>query len=64
MRLNKIRLSIIFLCLFLVVGCSNYQERFTFTGTVEEKLVEDKMLVMKEYGGSDEGRKEGRKSVV
>jgi hypothetical protein len=59
LKLYTIGLSTIFLCLFLVVGCSNYQEQFTFTGTVEEKLVESEMLVMKEYGGSDEGRGEG-----
>jgi hypothetical protein len=59
MKLNKIGLSIIFLCLFWIVGCSNYQEQFTFTGTVEEKLDEEGMLVMKEYSGSDEGRKDG-----
>ncbi|WP_336499190.1 hypothetical protein [Psychrobacillus sp. FJAT-51614] len=41
-------------------SCSDdYQESFTFTGTVEEILVKEEMLGMKEYGGVDEGRKEG-----
>nr|WP_285851946.1 hypothetical protein [Sporosarcina luteola] len=47
------------ICLFFA-GCSDdFQEIFTFTGTVEEILVEDEMLVLKEYGGGDEGRREG-----
>ena len=49
-------LSLIFL---FAVGCSDYQEDFTFTGTVEAIRVEDEMLVMKEYGGTDEGRNAG-----
>ncbi len=47
-----------FISLLFIVGCSDYQEDFTFTGTVEEKLDEAGMLVMKEYGGNDEGRKD------
>ena len=49
---NKITISFILLICFLFAGCSDdYQEDFTFTGTVEEILVEEEMLVMKEYGG-------------
>nr|WP_285852007.1 hypothetical protein [Sporosarcina luteola] len=47
------------ICLFFA-GCSDdYQESFTFTGTVEEILVEEEMLIMKEYGGVSQGRREG-----
>ncbi|WP_019415361.1 hypothetical protein [Paenisporosarcina sp. TG20] len=51
--------SFLLMSVFIIVGCSNYQEDFTFTGIIVEKLVEDEMLVMKEYGGSDEGRIDG-----
>ncbi|QUG41954.1 hypothetical protein KD050_01235 [Psychrobacillus sp. INOP01] len=57
---NKITISIILLISLFFAGCSgDYQEGFTFTGTVEEILVEEEMLVIKEYGGVDEGRREG-----
>ena len=57
---NKIKISFILLICLFFAGCSDdFQESFTFTGTVEEILVEDEMLVMKEYGGVDEGRREG-----
>nr|WP_285847103.1 hypothetical protein [Sporosarcina luteola] len=47
------------ICLFFA-GCSDdYQESFTFTDTVEEILVEEEMLIMKEYGGVSHGRREG-----
>ena len=56
---NKITISFILLICLFFAGCSDdYQESFTFTGTVEEILVEE-MLVIKEYGGVDEGRKDG-----
>ncbi len=45
--------------ILLFAGCSDYQEQFTFTGVVKEILVEEEMLVIKEYGGVDEGRKDG-----
>ena len=59
MKINKVIIPLLIIvgCL-LIVGCSDYQEQFTFTGTVEEKLVEDEMLVIKEYG-QPEGRKPG-----
>ena len=56
---NKITVGFILLICLFITGCSDYQEKFTFTGTVEEILVEDEMLVIKEYGGMDEGRKDG-----
>lgn len=57
---NKIKISFILLICLFSVGCSvDYQEKFTFTGIVEEILVEEEMLVLKEYAGGDEGRKEG-----
>ena len=56
---NKITISLLLLIFLLITGCSDYQESFTFTGTVEEILVEEEMLVIKEYDGVDEGRKEG-----
>ncbi|MFJ7934826.1 hypothetical protein [Sporosarcina sp. NPDC096371] len=57
---NKITISFILLICLFFAGCSDdYQESFTFTGTVEEILVEEEMLVIKEYGGVDEGRREG-----
>jgi len=57
---NKITIGFILLICLFFAGCSDdYQEDFTFTGTVEEILVEEKMLVMKEYDGVNEGRKEG-----
>ena len=42
-----------------IAGCSDYQEEFTFTGTVEEILVEEEMLIIIEYDGVNEGRKDG-----
>ncbi|EPD53787.1 hypothetical protein HMPREF1210_00610 [Paenisporosarcina sp. HGH0030] len=57
---NKISISFLLFIFLLIAGCSNYQESFTFTGTVEEILVEEEMLVIKEYGGVDEGRKDGK----
>lgn len=56
---NIITISLLLLIFLLFAGCSNYQESFTITGTVEEILVEEEMLVIKEYGGVDEGRKDG-----
>lgn len=59
MRNKKILgLSFLFISLLFLVGCSEYQEDFTFTGTVEEIVVEYKILVMKEYD-APESRKEG-----
>ncbi|WP_093062983.1 hypothetical protein [Psychrobacillus sp. OK028] len=56
---NKITISFILLICLFFAGCSDdYQESFTFTGTVEEILIEE-MLVIKEYGGVEEGRKDG-----
>jgi len=49
--------TLLVLNLLFITGCSKYHEDFTFTGTVEEILVEDEMLVMKEYN-APEGRKE------
>ena len=60
MNIRKtITLSLLFLSILFTVGCSDYQVDFTFTGSVEAIQVEDEMLVMKEYGGSDEGRNDG-----
>ncbi|WP_419962366.1 hypothetical protein [Psychrobacillus sp. BM2] len=56
---NKITISFLLLIFLLIAGCSKYQESFTFTGTVEEILVEEEMLVIKEYSGVDEGRRDG-----
>ncbi len=56
---NKITISLLLLIFLFITGCSDYQEDFTFTGTVEEILVEEEMLVIKEYDGVDEGRKDG-----
>lgn len=50
--------TLLVLNLLFITGCTEYHENFTFTGTVEEILVEDEMLVMKEYEAT-EGRKEG-----
>ncbi len=50
--------TILLLNLLFIVGCSTYQENFTFTGTVQEILIKDEMLVLKEYDAS-EGRKKG-----
>ena len=49
MNINKVIIPFLIVmgCL-LIVGCSDYQEQFTFTGTVEEKLVEDEMLVIRQ----------------
>ncbi|MFC5602783.1 hypothetical protein [Sporosarcina koreensis] len=55
----KITIAFLLLNLFFIAGCSDYQEEFTFTGTVEEILVEEEMLVIKEYGGINKGRKDG-----
>ncbi|WP_394188740.1 hypothetical protein [Paenisporosarcina quisquiliarum] len=55
---NKITISLLLLIFLFITGCSDYQEDFTFTGTVEEILVEEEMLVIKEYDGV-EGRKGG-----
>lgn len=51
-------LTLLVLNLLFIAGCSKYQKDFMFTGTVEDILIEDEMLVMKEYNASD-GRKEG-----
>lgn len=51
-------LSFSFMSLLFLVGCSEYQKDFAFTGTVEEIVVEDKILVMKEYDAPI-SRKEG-----
>lgn len=51
-------LSLLFLNVLFIVGCTDYNEDFTFKGTVEEILVEKEMLVMKEYD-APEGRVEG-----
>ena len=56
---NKITISLLLLIFIFITGCSYYQEDFTFTGTVEEILVEEEMLIIKEYDGVDEGRKDG-----
>lgn len=56
---NKITISLLLLIFLFITGCSDYQEKFAFTGTVEEILVEEEMLVIKEYDGVDEGRKDG-----
>ncbi|MCZ8537994.1 hypothetical protein M9R32_12430 [Paenisporosarcina quisquiliarum] len=56
---NKIAISLLLLIFLFIAGCSDYQEDFTFTGTVEEILVEGEKLVIKEYDGLDEGRKDG-----
>ncbi|MFJ7827228.1 hypothetical protein [Psychrobacillus sp. NPDC096623] len=45
-------------CLFFA-GCSDYEEDFVFTGTVEEILVEEEILVVKEYSGRDESSRDG-----
>lgn len=50
--------TLLVLNLLFITGCSEYHEDFTFTGTVEEIIKEDDMLVLKEYNAS-EGRKEG-----
>jgi len=49
LNINKVIIPFLIVmgCL-LIVGCSDYQEQFTFTGTVEEKLVEDEMLVIRQ----------------
>jgi hypothetical protein len=61
MRINKItRLFVVYIFFVIIVGCSkDYQVDFSFTGTIQEKLTEEKMLVMKENGGEYEGRREG-----
>nr|WP_255723491.1 hypothetical protein [Sporosarcina sp. ACRSL] len=56
---NIITVGFLLLNLLFIAGCSDYQKEFTFTGTVEELLVEEEMLIIKEYGGVDEGRKDG-----
>ncbi|MGG0668053.1 hypothetical protein [Sporosarcina koreensis] len=38
---NKITIGFLLLNLLFIAGCSDYQEEFTFTGTVEEILVEE-----------------------
>lgn len=55
---NKIIVGFLLLNLLFIAGCSDYQEEFTFTGTVEEILIEEEMLIIKEYDGG-EGRKAG-----
>lgn len=41
-----------------IVGCSkDYQVAFVFKGTVQEKLIKEEMIVVKEYGGENQGRK-------
>lgn len=56
---NKIAISLLLLIFVFITGCSDYQEDFTFTGTVEEILVVGEKLVVKEYVGEDEGKKDG-----
>ena len=56
---NKIEISFLFLIVLFIAGCSEYRGDFSFTGSVEEILVEEEMLVIKEYGGVDKGRKDG-----
>ncbi|MEK4485689.1 hypothetical protein MHH81_08800 [Psychrobacillus sp. FSL H8-0484] len=56
---NKIRISFLLLFFLFIAGCSDYQEKFAFTGTVEEILVEEEMLVIKEYNKGIEGRQDG-----
>lgn len=55
---NKITLGILLLNLLFVAGCSDYQKEFTFTGTVEEIFIEEELLIIKENGEVDEGRKD------
>ncbi|WP_252504004.1 hypothetical protein [Sporosarcina sp. Marseille-Q4943] len=56
---NKVTIGFFLLNLLFIAGCSDYQEKFNFTGTVGEILVEEEMLIIKEYGGVEEGRKDG-----
>ena len=56
---KRIIVSLLFLSVLFIVGCSDYQEDFTFTGTVEEIHDEEKMLIIKEYDGVDEGSQDG-----
>lgn len=57
---NKITIGVILLiCVFLASCSDDYQESFTFTGIVEELLVQEEMIVIKEYGKTNEGRREG-----
>jgi hypothetical protein len=60
MKINKITgLLFTYLIFALMIGCSkDYQVDFIFTGTIQEKLIEEDMLVLKEYD-APEGRREG-----
>lgn len=66
MKVNKITELLLVCSIFaIIVGCSttnqenDYSRDFIFTGTIQEILREEEMLVMKEYGGEDKGRREG-----
>lgn len=61
------RLLILAITLLTVAACTfaPYNESFTFTGTIEELITEEKFLFddqflsVKEYGGESEGRSPG-----
>ncbi|WP_430786870.1 hypothetical protein VBD025_14950 [Virgibacillus flavescens] len=57
MKTRKITgLFFVYLIFASMVGCSkDYQVEYSFTGTIEEKLIAEKILVMKE----DEATREG-----
>ena len=68
MKLKRIYCLLI-LCLLIpsMAACTiaPYTESFTFTGTIEELIIEEKFLfdekflLVKEYGGESEGRSPG-----
>ncbi|MDP5276098.1 hypothetical protein [Chengkuizengella axinellae] len=59
MKISKITsLFLVYLVFTIIAGCSrSYHVDFVFTGTIQEILNEQEMLVMKEHVGEDEGRK-------
>lgn len=53
-------LLLISLLMAWMAGCSkDYHIDFIFEGTIQEKLTEEAMLVVKEDGGEEKGRREG-----
>ena len=58
----KIKITISFIsliCLFLVGCADDYQESFTFSGTVEELYVQEEILVIQEHNKINKGIREG-----
>ncbi|MEK4520825.1 hypothetical protein NSQ95_15725 [Psychrobacillus sp. FSL W7-1457] len=63
----KIKITISFIsliCLFLAGCADDYQESFTFSGTVEELDAQEEILVIKEHNNINKGIRGGNVYVI